>query len=197
MNLFLRPELSYNSYSYIDPMLSNFLINNEKKWESSLMVNLNFQFNLGIKSKKSSYLFVALQSGWKEKNNYDDLDEQTINTVLFQGAGKSIESSETGKIGKYEKENILPINFDIGFTPRLFDQNYFGFNAFLRTEAYKKVNNTRMGFGLYVANEKNPSKITGGLGWQFNDVFLKTNTTKGFVERSSIFLYAGFALSKK
>jgi len=204
MSLYLRPSLSYTQYNYI--ATSAAVIDKIKKVEAGLLLNFNLQFNLDKKTPgigvghdplKRHYLFAGVQSGYTHANNYSDLDDVQLSTIINTAGNATVYKTETAKSGSYVGYNVIPLNIDVGITPRIFQHNYFGFNSYLRTNFLKSKNSTNAGVGIYLADEKKPSNIAGGLAWQFNDVFDVLKKAGGTFERSSLFFYVGYTIGGK
>jgi hypothetical protein len=204
LNVYLRPQISYKQYSYVDTVVLDYKLNKENKVEGSVLLNINIQLNrigsrikdgIMIKDpKKRNYVFFSFQTGFKQINNYSDLDDGEIITVKSISGAKSIQTTETGKFGNYKRSNTMPLNLDLAFTPRIFKTNYIGFNFYFRTNLFKDANSSNVGFGTYLADPKKPSKISGGIGWQFNDVSDKLKKNNSIFQRSSAFFYVGYSI---
>lgn len=199
-SIYLRPSFAYSQYSYIDTLVGGIpKMNKVNKKESGVLLNINVQINNSKTDAaglvRNNYIFIGLQSGFARTNNYNDLDEVSINTTVISAGNVSTTKSETGKFGQYKKYDVIPLNFDIGVTPRMFKHNYFGFNGYFRSNFLKPKNDCKAGIGIYLADEKHPSSITGGFAWQFNDIFnaLQKNDKTTF-EKSSIFFYVGYSI---
>lgn len=198
-SFYLRPSFTFAQYAYVDTTLAGIpKMDKVSKKEAGILVNLNFQIN---KSRivngvsRDHYFFIGLQSGYTRTNNYNDLDDVTITTNSITAGNTTISKSETGKFGQYQKYDVIPLNFDFGVTPRMFKHNFFGFNTYFRSNFNKPKNDCKAGVGIYLADEKKPSSITGGFAWQFNDIFnaLQKNNKSTF-EKSSIFFYVGYTI---
>jgi hypothetical protein len=197
LNLYFQPRISYTQYSFIDTLQLSFELQKEKKVEWGGLFNANLQLNYD-QGKTKNYFFIGLQTGVSRKNTYDDLDDGKITTLISQSGANRIETERTGKIGSYLGYTAIPLNFDIGWTPYIFKTNFIGFNLYYRTDFFKKpVTTSNIGGGVYIANPQKPSAITGGLGWQFNDLGNKLKKPESLVERSSIYFYVGYAIGAK
>jgi hypothetical protein len=206
INLFVRPTISFTEYDYI-PKNTNKLIK-DKLFEYGFLFNFNFQFNEEkVISKKDGknvtdpnkrhYYFVGLQTGINQINNYNDLDDVTLTTVLYSDTSGSVLSSKAAKSGSLIRNTAMPLNIDLGVTPRIFNHNYFGFNTYFRSNLFVSKSPTNVGLGIYLADEKKPSNIAGGIAWQFNDVFDVLKKAGSTFERSSLFLYVGYSIGGK
>lgn len=203
MSLYLRGGIEYTSLNYMHNTTGNATIDTVKKVNGKLLAVLNFQFNishkdvsLGADSIYTTYLFLGLSSGYQKISNYNDLDDVEANTYQFGStAATAVYVNQAGKLGTYESYNSLPINFDIAYTPKMFGLSNVGFNAYFRTNLYKKNNTANLGIGLYNTKSKEPASVVGGLAWQFNDLGNTLGKTDNLIQRSSVFFYIGFTLS--
>lgn len=203
VNLYLRPTLSYTQYNYVDSITGGTpVLTKVNKIEGGVFISFNFQFNQdkhtasGIDHFKHHYFFAGLQTGYNVINNYSDLDEVQMSTFITPMGNVIAEKTETGKFGKYQNYKVIPLNIDLAVTPRMFKHNYFGFNSYFRSDFLKEKNASKIGVGIYLADEKKPSNISGGFAWQFNDVFNKLKKPGTALDKSSVFFYIGYSIGK-
>jgi len=194
-NFFLSPSLSYTQYNYLDSGTTK--VNKLNKWAAGCLLNIDLQFNIDDQAMtKRHYFFLGIQTGYSRQNNYNDLDDVELDTRVAGDSTTTVYSSQTAKSGSYKGYNTMPLNIDFGVTPRMFQHNYFGFNAYLRTNIFKDKNTVNLGTGIYLADDQKPNSVSGGIAWQFNDVGNALNKTTGLVQRSSLFLYVGYSIGK-
>ena len=67
----------------------------------------------------------------------------------------------------------------------------------LITIFFQQKNFSNLGCGVYLADEKKPSNISGGFAWQFNDIFNKLDKPGNTFEKSSNFFYVGYTIGAK
>jgi hypothetical protein len=201
--IYLRGNINYDNLTYIYNSNSQAIIDKTNRFSGKLLANLNFQFNFDNTDAKTgnkyeTYLFLGLSTGFSKVNNYGDLDDITATTYQF-GSNTSVEAEKTttGKAGQYTVYNAMPLNIDIGYTPRILQNNTIGFNSYFRTNFFKEKNASNAGLGLYIAKKDKPSNVIGGLAWQFNDLTNTLHKTGSLTEKSSVFFYVGYTISGK
>lgn len=202
-SIYLRGGLNYDNLSYIYNSNNTAIIAKTNSLTGRLLFNWNYQFNLtriktgGVKPDTTeTYLFLGFSSGFSRLNNYNDLNDITARTLKFGNtSGTEATTIVTGKNGQYKVYSAVPLNVDVGYTPRIFKTNTIGFNSYFRTNFFKTQNTADAGVGIYISKKDIPSNIIGGLAWQFNDIGNELQKPGSLTERSSVFFYVGYTIS--
>lgn len=137
-----------------------------------------------------------------ERTNIDKLTKQTIYdeiTVYNQDSTRSrvLQSEEKQAYANNEfmaHNSFLNINVDYVFFPRQL-KNTLGISAFYRFRSLKdhtRIHSPGLGFYLTQAAAGMPENISGGLVWQFNDLFNGRDKDNSAFERSVVSLIVGY-----
>ncbi|MEP1633833.1 MAG: hypothetical protein ABJJ97_16680, partial [Ekhidna sp.] len=114
---------------------------------------------------------VSIEYG--KENNYEDLSKISVKTTTTIGSeGNDIrisESSIDAREGKYVEFNQRKINMDFMYVPGML-RNRIGFDLFARhTSSSFKGSNTNYGIGIFVLDEKGPTRILAGVTYMHDD----------------------------
>jgi hypothetical protein len=82
------------------------------------------------------------------------------------------------------------LNVDWGIYPRVFN-NRILIAAHWRSKFIDENSHTNLGAGIYLAKEKAPGKIIGGINFLVNDVFNQMNQASSVINRASVNLVLG------
>ena len=125
-------------------------------------------YNAAFAIPKFNFIFGA-SGGVSRVNNADRLKKVTVSTVQQQSGNVSIVSSKDAYQGTYAEAYNLPIYSDFIFIPKGFE--WLSFDAFERANVLNTDGFAEGGFGIFIAQPKNATKVLGGIsvGWKDGD----------------------------
>jgi hypothetical protein len=112
-----------------------------------------------------NFLFGAA-AGASQVNNVSDLKSASVQTIEAQSGTVSVVQSKTAYLGDYATAWNVPIYSDFVFIPKGFE--WISFDAFERANVMKTNQYSEGGFGIFIAQPGNATKVLGGvsLGWK-------------------------------
>jgi hypothetical protein len=174
IDVYAKPELYYTSHRIYDTTRVEQGLNalySQKK----VYAGVNFLVNSAFSIFQTCNVFLGVQIGWKASSNVDDLNDVTIQTTSqFIGQpGTQVRSDEmSAKEGVYENVNTTPFKvdliFDTGHKLGTEDgtNNRVGIFTYFRNDLRYNKNQNRLGVGLCLLNNRDPSKVFLSLGYE-------------------------------
>lgn len=166
------------------------IFNNQITNETFTSTTFSLSFNLKIGGNKLS----AISIGYKKENNFDELKETTINSVITiidstTNTVRTIRNEETARLGQLKEEDSLPIKLDFFWFPA--KQPRIGFHYFWRTKITDDKTTNGFGTGVYLLKEKNPLNAIAGLVFEVKD-FSNLNKEKELKDNISVSFIIGY-----
>jgi hypothetical protein len=127
----------------------------------TVMPTLNMAFEI-----PGFNFLIGAAGGASQVNNVDKLTQVSIQTTQSQSGSVTVVQSKTAYLGDYATAWNVPIYSDFVFIPKGFE--WLSFDAFERANLMKTDQYTEGGFGIFIAQPSNATKVLGGvsLGWK-------------------------------
>lgn len=175
-------------------ILSNNLVYGKQiSKENFTGVNVGLSYNYFLNGN----MILGLYGGYEKTNNLSNLSKITIkeSTVLevdsMGTTTRVIEDSYTAWKGEYNLVNQFSLYIDYVFIPDFLD-NRMALSIYSRSGFNSGLNKTNTGLGFYFNEVDNPTKVVGGLIYEFEDIFNARKSENTLGERGTLGLVLGY-----
>jgi hypothetical protein len=194
-SIYVKAALNREQFTMIDTLA--FSSSKEKKWLGSINIHFNKLimkekniYPAGITTATQSFHFFGATFGYKASNNLDGLVDGEAG-IIKNVDTTGIISTKSGKWGKYKGMDTYPLKIDYGYLPNIMQSNLIGFNGYFRTKFNAPKTPINLGIGIFFTQKDAPTKVLGGLAWEFKDVFHQ----KEDIKNSTVFFYVGYTIN--
>ena len=138
-------------------------------------VDISGGFNFWTANLFKSVALIGVTIGYKNSNNFDDLDEAisedvTLRTRTADSNTRKVTEKNTVYKGAYKETKSYPLNIDLYFKPHKFEN--VAFLIFCRNVMYKgELPQTKFGAGVYFLRKNNLFDPVFGINLDYADVF--------------------------
>ncbi|MFN3195267.1 MAG: hypothetical protein ACE364_04890 [Chlorobiota bacterium] len=142
-------------------------------------------------------MIFGLYGGYDKNNNLSSLSKITVNESTNLGVdslgttSRTTEDSYTAWKGEYKLIDQFSIYLDYVFIPNFLD-NRVALSLYSRSGFNSVLNKTNAGFGIYFNEKDNPTKIIGGLIYEFEDVFDVKKSGNSLGKRGTLGIVLGY-----
>jgi hypothetical protein len=142
-------------------------------------------------------MIFGLYGGYNKTNNLSTLSKITVNESTNLGidslgtTSRTTENAYTAWKGEYKMIDQFSLYLDYVFIPDFLD-NRIALSVYSRSGFNSELNKTNSGFGIYFNEIDNPTKVIGGIIYEFEDIFdiKKSNSTLG--KRGTLGIVLGY-----
>ena len=203
LDLYLKPEYSFNSYSIYD--VDRTVAGKDALYKTTRSTyGGNLLVNYAIAPGRFN-IYIGAQLGLLSSNNAEDLSKASIQTVeTYPGSpNKSVISNvrEVRK-GQLQDKTLVPLKFDLVFDTgiELFKMQKSGTRlgtfGYYRTDLKEALPRNRIGVGLSFLDKQNPSKILTSIGYELPAFGSGVSTEERMADKGIVFVSVGFTVFK-
>lgn len=142
-------------------------------------------------------MIFGLYGGYDKTNNLSSLSKITVNESTNLGVdslgttSRTTEDSYTAWKGEYKLIDQFSIYLDYVFIPDFLD-NRIALSLYSRSGFNSEFNKTNAGFGIYFNEKDNPTKVIGGLIYEFEDIFDAKKSDSSLGKRGTLGIVLGY-----
>ncbi|HEX8119578.1 MAG TPA: hypothetical protein VF521_20050 [Pyrinomonadaceae bacterium] len=129
------------------------------------------------------FFIVGVSIGVARRNNADDLDSVELEDESFTSASGTTQrravSKQTVLSGEYKQFTAVPLNTDVVWYPGALNSR-FAVDFFTRSTLGSTDRKFVPGVGLFLTQEKSPTKVVGGISFSVDDGKGKVGLVGGF-----------------
>lgn len=153
-------------------------------------------FDIGYNILITGNFLFAASFGYYQSNNISSLDQLEITEeTSYNDSTLHTKRTTTNKYsvweGEYKKENFYNLKTDFIYFPEFLNHR-FGLSLHTRTNLNQDNTPINAGFGVYFLKEGDPTKVYGGLIYDFDDIFDFQKAKTNLVSRGNFGIVLGY-----
>ena len=189
-NLNFKFEIGEAKYKLIN---TNTTYEQQVKSKSFNKINLGLAYNYFLNGN----MIFGIYGGYNRNNNISDLtklniEESTI--ISTDPTGEIIRTSKeeyTAWKGDFKTINQVLLFIDYVYIPEWLS-NRVALSLYSRSNFKSTINQTNGGIGIYLNKKNEPSKIVGGIIYEFEDLFNSKSSGASFINRGTLGIVVGY-----